>query len=487
MQHIILPLIGTVAAWRDHARRLAASGVPSDALLWRVGDAVQDLFAEEAALPAHAAPRPITLGRGALDDLETALCHSDPERFARAYQLVLDLSDNRVRWGDRSHAAMRKVMEQAKSVRRHIHKMHAFVRFRELAAAGPRRRFAAWFTPEHPIIERGAVFFANRFGDMDWVIATPLVTARFAERNLSFEATGDVAPPQPDAAEELWLTYYASIFNPARVMVKAMQSEMPRKYWNNLPEAALIPDLVRGAGARVRDMAEREATQPPARRAAVARAMAARPVPDAAPAGSLAEVKAGMRSCTRCPLHGPATQTVCGSGPQQAALMVVGEQPGDHEDLSGLPFVGPAGKLLRREAAMAGIDLESAYLTNAVKHFKFQPRGKRRLHQSPTATEIDHCRWWLDQERHHVQPRLILALGGSALGALTGNARNITQRRGQIEYTAEGQAILPTFHPSYLLRLPAGAPLDHAVAVFRSDLALCKNALLQGDDVKLTP
>jgi DNA polymerase len=158
--------------------------------------------------------------------------------------------------------------------------------------------------------------------------------------------------------------------------------------------------------------------------------------------------------CTRCPLYHDATQTVFGEGPLDAPLLFIGEQPGDQEDLAGRPFVGPAGQLFDQALAEAGVDRAAAYVTNAVKHFKFERRGKRRLHQSPDAGEIQACRWWLGQEIDLVRPRLIVALGASAARGMLGKAVTISRSRGTaipLENGAEGWV---TVHPSYLLRLP---------------------------------
>lgn len=263
MQVITLPLIGTVSAWRAEARRLAPEGVRPEDVLWQRGERVADLFAQATAQGATAPS--LTLPREAVAAMEGALCHSDPQRFARAYDIVLRLAQGRLRWGDRSDPALHKLLMQEKAVRRDIHKMHAFVRFREVGAPdAPRRAFAAWFEPDHPITEAATPFFANRFGDMDWIIATPDLTARFEDGALRFEETRTEFRPPPDATEDLWRTYFAHIFNPARLMVSAMTSEMPRKYWKNLPEAELIPDLIRTAPARARAMQEAAPTLPPA-------------------------------------------------------------------------------------------------------------------------------------------------------------------------------------------------------------------------------
>ncbi|MCU0910777.1 MAG: UdgX family uracil-DNA binding protein [Rhodobacteraceae bacterium] len=472
---VVLPVVGTVPAWREQARALARAGVPAEAVVWRVGDGEADLFAGAAPVATRSG-RDLRLPRGAVETLETALCHSDPERFARAYATVLRLTDGAVRWGDRSDPAIRRILAQAKAVARDIHKMHAFVRFREVPSGRQRRAFAAWFEPDHPIVEAAAPFFARRFGDMDWLIGTPGLTARFIGGALTFAETAPGARPPEDATEELWRTYYASIFNPARLMVQAMQSEMPKKYWRNLPEASLIPSLIRQAPMRAAAMQAAAPTEPPARRAMVARAMTAREaaMPET---GTLGAARAEAAACTRCPLHGPATQTVFGEGPADAALMLVGEQPGDREDLAGRPFVGPAGDVLDAALAEAGIDRGGVYLTNAVKHFKFAPRGRRRLHQHPDAGEVEACRWWLDLERRLVRPRLIVAMGATALAALSGSGHDLLRRRGSVEAAPDGTPVFVTVHPSYILRLPDEDLRAAERARFGADLAAAARLL----------
>ena len=252
---ICLPPIGSVAAWRAQVRQLAAQGIAPEAVRWSVGAAEPDLLAQTAV--ATVPPIPLALPRVAVEGIETALHHSDPQRFARAHALVLRLSRKELRWGDRSDPALRRLLDQERAVRREVHKMHGFVRFREVTPPGANRRaFAAWFEPEHPIVELAAPFFARRFGDMDWLIATPGLTASCEGGDLRFAETGCRPVPPADATEDLWRIYFAAIFNPARLMVKAMQSNMAQKYWKNLPEAELIPELIRTAPERVRKMHE---------------------------------------------------------------------------------------------------------------------------------------------------------------------------------------------------------------------------------------
>lgn len=151
-------------------------------------------------------------------------------------------------------------------------------------------------------------------------------------------------------------------------------------------------------------------------------------------------------------------------------MMFVGEQPGDQEDLAGRPFVGPAGQLFDSVLADVGIDRRSVYVTNAVKHFKFVLRGKRRLHQRPSAGEVSACRWWIEAERDLILPALVVALGATATLSLTGNGREILKRRGALEATADGTPVFLTVHPSYLLRLPDAETKKRETEAFRKDL-----------------
>jgi DNA polymerase len=192
-------------------------------------------------------------------------------------------------------------------------------------------------------------------------------------------------------------------------------------------------------------------------------------------AGPLAALRAEAAGCRRCPpLWAPATQTVFGEGPILAPVLFVGEQPGDQEDLAGRPFVGPAGHLFDRALDEAGIDRLRTYVTNAVKHFKFEPRGKRRIHQKPGGGEIQACRWWLDREIDLVKPRLIVALGATAAHSVFGKPTPIAKTRGRLIDLAGGAQALVTVHPSYLLRLPDATAKAAGYERFVEDLRLAK-------------
>jgi uracil-DNA glycosylase family protein len=187
---------------------------------------------------------------------------------------------------------------------------------------------------------------------------------------------------------------------------------------------------------------------------------------------SLSAVRKAAEHCERCPLYRNATQTVFGEGPAHASVMFVGEQPGDQEDLAGKPFVGPAGQLFDRALAEAGIDRSRVYVTNAVKHFKFEPRGKRRIHKTPGNSEIEACRWWLDNELRLLEPQLTVALGATAARALTGRDTVISRTRGKLMALRDGVEGFITVHPSFLLRLPDAASKEREFERFVADLKL---------------
>lgn len=191
---------------------------------------------------------------------------------------------------------------------------------------------------------------------------------------------------------------------------------------------------------------------------------------------TLKALAAAEAECTRCPLYRGATQVVPGRGPVRAHIMLVGEEPGDQEDRQGLPFVGPAGRLLDEAIAEAGLDRAKLFITNAVKHFKFEMRGKRRLHKRPSTSEIVQCRWWLDLERAIVKPKIVVAMGTSAVRGIYGKMLTITQARGRLIALPDGAQMIVTVHPSFLLRIPEPADRREQYRLFVRDLKLCNSA-----------
>ncbi len=461
MRAVVLAHEADWGGWRNAARSLALEGVPPDEVAWSVG-AATDLFADETP----DAPAPVgsfSVPRALVTLAETAIQHRDPERFSLLYGLVW-----RTHTGERhlmevaTDPALGRVQRLAQAVRRDTHKMRAFVRFRAVEEAGE-TRYVSWFEPEHYIVEANAPFFVRRFATMTWSILTPYRSAHWDGAELSFTAGAVRADiPDDDALEAYWRAYYSSIFNPARLKVGAMTSEMPRKYWRNLPEAAAIPELIRTASGRVDSMVEQPVISPPR----APRIVAAAPQAEQT---ALQQAALDAESCRRCALWEPATQVVFGEGPADARIMMVGEQPGDQEDLAGRPFVGPAGQLLDRAMTEAGLDRRAIYMTNSVKHFKFVLRGKRRIHEKPGTAEIAACNHWLAIERAEVQPVVTVMLGATAARAVLGRTVTISRERGQPIALGNTQGFV-TVHPSYLLRLPDEADKVREYGRFVEDL-----------------
>ena len=336
-----------------------------------------------------------------------------------------------------------------KAVRRDVHKMKAFVRFRRVATPNEPggERFVAWHRPDHHIVEAAAPFFVRRFAPMRWAVLTPRRSALWDTRKLVFgPGVPRTEAPDGDPTEELWDTYYRHIFNPARVKVRAMKAELPVRHWPTLPETAAIPDLLAAAADRERRMiattegfsmsAAEYLPEDPARRT------------------DLSALEQAAEGCRGCDLYKDATQTVFGKGPEGAEIVFVGEQPGDNEDLQGEPFVGPAGRVLDDALEDAGIDRSRVYITNAVKHFKFTPRGNRRIHAKPSAREVTACKPWVEAEFAAIKPRAIVCLGATAAQAILGRDFRITKQRGEIRATDYAPITTATYHPSAILRVP---------------------------------
>ncbi|GMN01612.1 UdgX family uracil-DNA binding protein [Erythrobacter sp. MTPC3] len=467
-----LPTPDDFAFWRERARALIQCDVPPDRVSWVEPGGTGDLFAQEGPssrekrlpVPDADAP-PVRASKRFMKLARNAALHSDPERFGLLYRMLWRLQSNPRAMEDKADPDVRRIEELDKSVRRDSHKMHAFVRFREVAgedgAAEAGEHYAAWFEPDHHIVRANASFFMRRFANMNWSILTPCGCIHWDGKVMRESGPAQRSDaPSGDPVEDLWKSYYASIFNPARLKVGAMLSEMPKKYWKNMPEAEMIPDLIAGAQAREAGMVAagmREERQQP---------------------GTLTAVADAIANCRDCPIADCGTRAVMGEGAPGAALMIVGEQPGDQEDMQGRPFVGPAGQLLDQYLTRTGIDRADAYVTNAVKHFKYVQRGKRRIHQSPQAKEIDTCRWWLEAERAAVKPRVVLALGASAARSLLGKTVSISKARGKPAMLEDGSELWVTAHPSYLLRLEGDAREKQA-ALFEADLTAVKSRLLE--------
>lgn len=430
------------AHWRELARPLLRQNVPPQEVVWADAEEGQEtlagLFEKPVAVPSAPLESTATVPRTFLVAAEHVALHREARRWSLLYRVLYRLTH-----GGRHlmeivvDPDIRDLLMMEKAVTRDMHKMKAFVRFRRMEQDGV-ENYIAWHRPDHRIVQATAPFFVRRFGPMHWAILTPDASAYWDTQELRFGpgVPASEAPPE-DALEDLWRTYYASVFNPARVKVKAMKQELPVRHWPTLPEALLIPGLLREAERRVATMKE---SQPPS---------AANFLPVLPTIESMREAAV---TCEGCDLFRHATQTVFGEGPPQADIVFVGEAPGDEDDLKGRPFSGPAGRLLDRAMEEAGLDRQGIYITNTVKHFKFELRGKRRIHKTPGGTEINACRPWLEAELTAIQPKILVALGATAAAALVGRTVTISKERGVFQQHRFAPDFLITMHPSAVLR-----------------------------------
>jgi DNA polymerase len=454
--HIKLESGADLEGFRGAVRRLIAADVAPEQAIWSIDG---DLFGADDDLPGTP---PVALPRSIAELIRLVVCHNDPERYALLYQLIW-----RALHGERalpeiaSDPLVHRLSLMAKTIRRDIHKMHAFLRFREVEDPEG-ERYVAWFEPEHFILEAAAPFYVARFRNLAWSILTPLGSLHWDRTQLLAGPPARRADaPAGDPLEAAWRSYYESIFNPARVNPKAMLGHMPKKYWRNLPETQAVSSLVHEAPQRMRAMIEKEAAMPSKRD------------PEKAVAAMAEQDPKSLKALNKLisaaePLVPGAGHAVLGEGPEGAAIAFVGEQPGDQEDRAGKPFVGPAGRVLSQAMEEAGIDRSKVYVTNAVKHFKFEQRGKKRIHQKPTMGEVKRYRWWLMKELDLVHPKLVVALGSTAAAALTGKAVSITKARGKASF--ENRPGYITVHPSYLLRIPDEADKKAAYKAFVADM-----------------
>ena len=478
MHHITLDGETDFDGWRKAARALALNDVKPSDVIWNVAGDAPELFAPTAA-PLEPPEGTFNVSSRFVELAQIAILHRSPERFALLYRLLWRLRQNHDLLDIATDPDVAELAAMAKAVRRDEHKMHAFVRFREIGRE-QKSHFVAWFEPEHHIVELAAPFFARRFADMPWSILTPDVCAHWDGHAVSITpGVSQSEAPTADRLEETWRSYYASIFNPARLKVAAMRNEMPKKYWRNLPEASLIKPLIEGAGRTASAMIANAATEPhkaqkrlePPKRNDTASEMTRKHTDD------IEALREAAADCRACPLYKDATQTVFGEGPPTARIMLVGEQPGDKEDLAGKPFVGPAGQMLDRALEEAGIDRRIVYVTNAVKHFKFVPRGKIRLHQKPNTPEIKACRPWYERELAAIRPDLVVAMGATAAQSVLGKITPINKNRGRLIDLDDGTRALVTVHPSYLLRLPDADAKAREYQHFVQDLKIVAEML----------
>lgn len=465
------------AHWRDLARAALARGLQPDAIdfedvtsstssdLFRpVTDDTADLLASPAGEPSTA-----YVPKAFLQKAMLAGCHRDPHRWNLLYRLLWRLQGNRDLLKVEVDSDVNELVRMEQQVRRDEHKMHAFVRFRRVEEPDGDEHFIAWYQPQHRILELAAPFFAERFAIMRWSILTPDGSVAWdpAEKQLRFgPAVPRESAPDGDELEELWKSYYGSIFNPARLNPGTMRGHMPVRYWGNLPEVDLLPKLLQDAASRVQGMVDTQNSKPSA-------------APFVPVVHTLQTIFEALPACKGCDLYCHATQVVPGRGSPNARLVLVGEQPGDQEDQRGMPFIGPAGNVLRKALAEIGLHDDDIYMTNAVKHFKFVQRGKLRLHQNPRMSEITACKPWLLAELDALKPKLVLCLGASAAKSLLGGTFALMRDRGKMLSTPYADHVMATVHPSAVLRARDDASRDMLYQHLRDDLLAAQRFTMQ--------
>lgn len=420
--------------WRKAARTLALHQVAPADVTWDVQGQMQDRMplglSEAPSLPPIETETTFSVPANFIELARISILHRDDERFALLYRVLWRLKIDHDLLETMADPDVAQAAAMAAGVQRDAQRMRDMVRFREIGRER-KAHYATWFEPEHHIVAFTAPFFARRFADMPWSILTPDICAHWDGHAISFTpGISRTETPVPGRLEETWRRH----FQPDR-----MPTPEPRTLPRNLQEASilgpLLADAERWTGGRISPRPE----VPMKRKTA---------------ANDLETLREEAAHCRACHLYKDATQTVFGEGPTSANIMLVGEQPGDKEDLAGHPFVGPAGQILNRALEEAGVDRKKVYVTNAVKHFKFVPRGKIRLHQKPVTPEIRACRQWYEREVSAIQPDLIVAMGATAAQSVFGKITPIGKNRGRLIDLPDGRKALVTVHPSYLLRLP---------------------------------
>lgn len=444
---------GGFADFRAKAGALARQGVHPRAVYWKEPQAeganlsmfslVDKMGADTQRPTPQVAPRPVTVTPEFLR-LAEAVAHSNSHgKWDLLYRLLYRLTfENKRLLEIFTDDDVKAALDIQKKIKREIHKIHAFVRFElvkdENEPSG--ERYVAWMKTDHPCLKLAAPFFKRRFGDRSFSIFTPFESAHWNLKELTFTEGMEFAPNRGESMDELWKSYYKSTYNPARINISMMKKELPVRYWNSLPEAEIIRDLIQTSPDRLRKMAlnQNVRAEPPVTH-------------------DLNELGAALKSCTACPLYKTATHSVMGEGPREARVMIIGEQPGDTEDLEGRPFRGPAGQLLDRVMDEIGFDRKLVYVTNAVKHFKWKPvaGSKTRLHQRASGSEMHACKPWLEREIEAVKPDVIVCLGATAAQAIFGRICKISEFKDRvITDNPYAPNVLVSYHPSAILRAP---------------------------------
>jgi uracil-DNA glycosylase len=474
-------LSGLFEDWQKNARELLRRSVAPRDIVWVEESGQQPLFDADSdsngrsggsnGTPSNDA-NAVNAAKAGVNRPATS-SFKVPKRFVELAKNVAAFRDTR-KWGllysvlwriaHENHHLLKvetddeviQLLRMEDAVSRDVHHVHAFVRFKKVTDAEG-DRYVAWYKPDHKSIRLAAPFFAERFASMRWSILTPDGSAHWDGKMLRFTEGVDAPPENEDGLEELWSRYYATTFNPARTNLRMMRSEMPQRFWNNMPELANLGQVLAKAPGRVEEMIAAQRKTPGAGAF----------VP---PSADLWQLRDAVVGCEGCELYKHATQPVFGEGPANARVVLIGEQPGDSEDRAGRPFVGPAGEVLNRALVQAGMNRLEVYLTNAVKHFAFEERGKRRIHRTPRLSEVTACKPWMEAELEEISPEVVVCLGATAAKAVFGAQFRLTEQRGSFLESRFSSKTLATYHPSAVLRADSQAAQDEIYQILVADL-----------------
>lgn len=420
-------------SWREKARQLLAKKIHYNDVEWTHDE--NGMFFGEIWQDIQVKPGVVSVPKEFMDLAISVSAFREMSTWSLLYRALYRLvfEEKRLLENPLDHDVM-EMHSRAKLVSRDIHKMKAFVRFKEVQSDDG-VIYMAWHNPDHRIIRLAAPFFKDRFNGMKWVIMTNDETANWNGEELTFSpGVPKEDAPQFDDKEDLWKTYYRAIFNPARIKISAMKKELPVRHWKTLPETELITELIAEAPDRLEAFYDSQRKAPEVQFT------------------SLEELNVNLAKCRACGICENATAPVPGAGPLNPKIMIIGEQPGNEEDLAGKPFIGPAGSVLNDALKRVGLDRSQMYLTNAVKGFKYLPKAHMRWHKGASISEITTCKSWLKKEIELVKPETIVCLGRSAALSIVGKMVKIENVRGKFFESAFAKNTIILPHPASILR-----------------------------------
>jgi probable DNA metabolism protein len=444
----------TFESWRTKARELLEYRVSPHDIEWITET---QIFSLSEDWQKSGEKRSVSVPRDFIEEAQIVSCFRDDSTWDLLYRLAYRLVfEDKKLLADFLDVDVIEFQKRARLVGRDVHKMKAFVRFKEVETEKG-KVYMAWHRPDHRITKLAANFFKDRFNGMKWIIMTEDETINWDGEDLSFS---DGVPEHEakilDEKEDLWKTYYRAIFNPARIKVSAMKKELPVRHWKTLPETELITSLLDEAPQRLEEFYQSQRSLPQAFE---------RKFP------TLGALNLSLEKCKACSICEKANGPVFGEGKQNARMVFVGEQPGDEEDLKKRPFIGPSGQLLNEGLLKANISREDLYVTNAVKGFKWLPKNHQRWHKGASLSEVATCRPWLKQELELVKPEVLVCLGRTAAHSVLGKVVKMSEVRGKIFETQYAKKTIIIPHPASVLRSPLEEQIE-SLGQFENDLLL---------------